>query len=219
MAKMNKKGLEFEITSVGAIRTNCYIVKGKDNHAVIIDPGADAEAILAKVHEMNVVVDGILLTHGHFDHIMAVNDIRNATRAKVYASKAEKNLLGAPELNCTLMGAGVALGIVADVLLEDQEIFEAAGIPFQLLLTPGHTAGSACYYAMENDMLFCGDTVFLESVGRTDLPTGNGSAIISSLNDIILMLPNDVRLLPGHGPETSVLYEKNNNPYARGNEE
>jgi glyoxylase-like metal-dependent hydrolase (beta-lactamase superfamily II) len=215
---MKQNGLEFKIITVGAIRTNCYIVKGKENHCIVIDPGAEAENILQSIDEEGWTVDAILLTHGHFDHIMAVDQIREKTRAKVYAASTEEKLLRTPELNCTIMGADIALGVEADCLLDDGQVFDIAGLNVQAIFTPGHTAGSVCYYFKEAAVLFCGDTVFLESVGRTDLPTGNSTAIIESLNEKILTLPDEVHIYPGHGPDTSVKYEKTANPYAKGNE-
>lgn len=215
MDNMNKNGLDFEIMTVGAIRTNCYIVKGEDDKCFVVDPGAEAERIMQHIKELGLQLDAILLTHGHFDHIMAVDEIRRDALAKVYASATEQKLLEDPELNCTLMGAGKAMTVTPDVTVLDQEHFEAAGIDVQVISTPGHTAGSVCYYLPEYAVVFCGDTVFLESVGRTDLPTGSGPAVIQSLNERILPLPPETKLYPGHGSDTTVAYERNNNPYAR----
>lgn len=109
--------------------------------------------------------------------------------------------------------AGRPVGLRADVLLKDGQVYEAAGMKFQVIHTPGHTKGSCCYYLEQEKMLFCGDTLFFESIGRADLPTGNSRELLATLRDKVLVLPDDVKVYTGHGPVTGIGYEKENNPY------
>ena len=154
----------------------------------------------------------ILLTHGHFDHILGVKELQAATGAKTYLLKEEVSLSSDPEKN--LSGwSGTQVSLLPDVEVSDGEVLTLASITFKVLATPGHTDGSCCYYIEEDGVVFCGDTVFLESVGRTDFPTGSGSKLLNSVREKIFTLPDDVKLYPGHGDATSVEHEKKYNPF------
>lgn len=109
---------------------------------------------------------------------------------------------------------GYEVALEPEVLLKDRQNLEIAGMRFQVIHTPGHTKGGCCYYSEEDKVVFCGDTLFMESIGRTDFPTGNGRELIDSLKKRLLVLPGDVTAYPGHGPETTIDYEQANNPYA-----
>ena len=109
---------------------------------------------------------------------------------------------------------GYETALEPECFLRDGQVLEIAGLQFRIIHTPGHTRGGCCYYAEEDKILFSGDTIFMESIGRTDLPTGNERELLASVRNKILTLPDDVRIYPGHGPETSVAYEAANNPYA-----
>lgn len=201
---------------VGMVQTNCYFVTNTSTkETLIIDPGAEEKRILDYLREKELKPCAILLTHGHFDHIMAVNELRQALSVKVYACKEERELLEDTALNCSY-DFGKPYQVVADVLLKDGAEFSAAGFSVKLLHTPGHTAGSCCYHVVAEEgqeALFSGDTVFMESVGRCDLPTGNVRKIVESLKKL-LKLEADLLVYPGHGPRTSIGYEQKNNPYA-----
>lgn len=200
--------------TVGPVQTNCYILaKEEGGSCVVVDPGEEAEKIADQIMKNGWKCEGILLTHGHFDHITGVGRLCALTGAKVYANEAERDLLSDPVLNCSGM-AGHAVAIEPEYFLRDGQKIEIAGITFQMIATPGHTSGGCCYYIEEEQILFSGDTVFMESVGRTDLPTGNMQRLIDSVREHIFTLPDAVKIYPGHGPETSVGYEKQNNPYA-----
>lgn len=200
--------------TVGPVQTNCYIMakEGKDL-CVVIDPGEEPEKIAEYIKKKNWSCAAILLTHGHFDHITGVSCLAAITGAKVYAGEAEKELLSDPVLNCSGM-AGNAVALEPEYFLRDGEKIEIADISFETIATPGHTVGGCCYYIPDSGILFSGDTLFMESVGRTDLPTGNMHKLIESVRNRIFTLPDSVKIYPGHGPETSVAYEKENNPYA-----
>ena len=208
--------MEIEITmlTVGPVGTNCYIVnkKGSDS-CVVIDPGDEAEKIASYVNKKGLKNEAILLTHGHFDHIMGVTELASLVGGKVYAYEGEKELLMDCRLNASTM-IGCAVGLEPEILVRDGQTLEIADMKFQIIHTPGHTIGGCCYYMKEEKLLFSGDTIFMESVGRTDLPTGNGRQLIDTIREKIFTLPPEVQIYPGHGPETSVAYEKENNPFA-----
>lgn len=206
--------MDISVLTVGPIQTNCYVVHQEGNsQCVVIDPGEEAAKITDFLKRKGLECKGILLTHGHFDHITGVAELAAATRAKTYAYEDEKDLMMDPALNgSSLMGYEVALE--PEVLLKDRQNLEIAGMRFQVIHTPGHTKGGCCYYSEEDKVVFCGDTLFMESIGRTDFPTGNGRELIDSLKNRLLVLPGDVTAYPGHGPETTIDYEQANNPYA-----
>lgn len=197
---------------VGAVMTNCYVVsEGQD--AIIIDPGANAEGIAEYIRGQELCTRAILLTHGHFDHILAANRLREEFGAKVYCLDEERELVSDPGLNAAEIfrfhGA-----VVPDEVFRDGQTLSFGSLNCRVIATPGHTRGGACFYFEQEGVLFSGDTLFFESVGRTDLPTGNASALLSSLREKLFVLPRQVKVYSGHGPATSIGYEKENNPYA-----
>lgn len=201
---------------VGDLGTNCYVVYNDDTkEGIIIDPGADEDKIASCIDSKSITPKAIFLTHGHFDHIMAAGCLASKYNVLVYAHECEKDIL--PDATLNLSGFyGIAYGIIANELLKDGQVIDIIGTKVKVLHTPGHTIGGCCYYFADEKMVFCGDTMFMESVGRTDFPTGNPDTIVTSLNNVILNLPEDVKAYPGHGPSTSIGYEKVNNPYVDG---
>lgn len=205
-------GLKIKAIIVGMVQTNCYILSNvKTKQAVILDPGDEAERILSYLQNEGLELEAILLTHGHFDHIIGVQGILAQKNIPVYAYEAEQDLLEDANLNCSIQ-VGRAATVMGAKLLKADAAVKAAGFDAKLIATPGHTKGSCCFYFEKNQSLFSGDTLFLESVGRTDLPTGNGSAIIQSVKGL-MKLPDDTYVFPGHGDVTCVKYERANNPY------
>lgn len=205
-------GLKIKVMVVGMVETNCYVLSNvKTKKAVIVDPGDQANVICRYLREEGLELEGILLTHGHFDHIIGVSGVLENYHVPVYAYEAEKDMLEDMRLNCSVQ-IGTPATVMGATFKKADETFEAAGFPVKLLATPGHTKGSCCLYFEKNECLFSGDTLFLESVGRTDLPTGNSRAIIESVNSL-MNLPGETYVFPGHGPATTVKYEKANNPY------
>ncbi len=197
---------------VGVIGTNCYLVINEEQKTgVVVDPGGDADQILEKIKQKGITIEAIFLTHGHSDHIMAVDEVREATGAKVYISEADADMLTKASSNLSVyMGAGREFK-ATDEFLVDGETITAAGLKFQVVATPGHTKGGVCLLC--GDTVFCGDTIFSESIGRTDLPGGSYSQILHSIKTKIMVLPDEMKLLPGHGPATTIGWERRRNPF------
>ncbi|CDE68151.1 putative uncharacterized protein [Clostridium sp. CAG:277] len=206
--------LKCDFRVVGPIQTNCYFLYREDTkECLIIDPGYEADKIEAYVQKKQLHVAGILLTHGHFDHITAADEVRKKFQTKIYASGKEKELMADPRMNVSVM-MGESVSLKADVWLEDGQELEMLGETMRCILTPGHTGGGMCFYFPKACMLFSGDTLFQESVGRTDFPTGSSRKLIRSVREKLLVLPEAVRVYPGHGLMTTIRDEQMFNPYA-----
>ena len=200
--------------TLGSVATNCYsLIQEATGETLVIDRADREDVIGRKALDEGLRLKAVLLTHGHGDHILAVNDLKKTFGIPVYAAADEESLLRDPDrnLSASLFGCPVTVG--PDVLLRDGETFEAAGISLRMLLTPGHTPGSCCYYSEEEKILFSGDTLFCASVGRTDFPGGSSRELLRSIREKLLVLPEDVTVYPGHGESTSIGYEKKYNPY------
>lgn len=199
---------------VGAVQTNCYFFSDEETkECVIVDPGDDAQKLLKLIKERGLKPMAILLTHGHFDHIMAVGEVKAAFDIPVYAAEEEREVLANTGINLSVqMSSPVSLE--ADCWLKDGDTIEMLGQEVVCLLTPGHTKGGMCYYFKKAGVLFSGDTLFQESVGRTDFPTGSMSTLIRSIREKLFVLPSTVKVYPGHGLVTSIENEKMFNPFA-----
>ena len=198
---------------LGYVQTNTYFVYDEDTKATIVfDPAANGKELYEQLSELGFDVKAIFLTHGHFDHIMGVNEFKNAAGdINVYASKEEVELCGSAQLNCSEQ-IGRPYTVKVDVPLEDGEVVDIAGIKIKLIYTPGHTIGSSCYLFEEDKILIAGDTLFLGSCGRTDLPTGSGGTLDRSLKKL-MELDDDIAVYPGHGDKTTIGYERKYNPF------
>ena len=198
---------------LGPVQTNCFFLINEDTkELLIIDPADRAQGIIDWILSEGLKPVAILLTHGHFDHIMAVEGLRKEYQIPMYASKDEVEVLANPQLNVsTMMGAYVSMK--ADELFADGDVLELAGMKLKVISTPGHTIGSVCFYIEEEKMLISGDTLFEASVGRTDFPTGSSRQLIHSIKTRLFILPEDVNVFPGHGEVTSIAYEKTHNPF------
>lgn len=198
---------------VGNVATNCYFAINDDTKEVlIVDPGAAAVQLAGKVKEHGLTPAGILLTHGHFDHASAAEELAELLDVKVYAHEAEKETLETPGIN--LSGwEGKADVYHADVYVRDEQELELAGFRNKVLFTPGHTVGGCCFYFEEQGVLFSGDTLFEGSIGRTDFPKGSASLLIRAIKEKLLILPDETSVYPGHGEMTSIGMERMNNPF------
>ena len=201
--------------TLGPVQTNCYFLFREDTKdCVIIDPAAEPDQIKDLIQELELKPKAILLTHGHFDHIMAVDAVRDQYQIPVYAAEAERETLADESYNMAGMIGVSALSVQADHWLQDGDEIELLGQPVRCILTPGHTVGGMCYYFPQAAMLFSGDTFFHESVGRTDFPGGSMSVLIRSIREKLFVLPEAVQVYPGHGLVTSIQNEKMFNPFA-----
>lgn len=207
--------ITFDYKVIGMIGTNCYLVKNEDTaQSVLIDPAEAPDAIQEMIDKSGCELKAVLLTHGHSDHIGAAKEICERNNVKLYAGEDEKALLLSPQLNLSAQ-LGQAVSIEADYWVKDKDQLNIAGMNIKVIHTPGHTAGGTCYYIEDAGLLFSGDTLFAESVGRTDFPTGSMSQIVRSVKEKLMTLPDDTKVFPGHGESTSIGYEKKYNPYCQ----
>jgi hydroxyacylglutathione hydrolase len=201
---------------LGDFQTNCYVVR-QDEAAldcVIIDPGFEADDLLGFLsqHQLNPVA--VMITHGHADHTAGLAALRREyPRIKVSIHKDDAGLLVDSEANLSTLAGAVVATEPADVLLRDKDMIEEAGIKLKVLHTPGHTPGGICLYAEPEALVFVGDTLFADSVGRTDFPGGNTDQLIDSIRSKLFTLPDGTAVYPGHGMRTTIGREKRANPF------
>ncbi len=199
---------------VGPIMTNCFFLINNDSKKlIVIDPGASAKALYEEIKKLDCVCEAILLTHGHFDHADGVDELKALTGAKVYAHEDEKKVLNDPSYNLSDDFVATGSKYDADVFVNDAEHLKLSGFDIAVIHTPGHTPGGICFYIEEEKILFSGDSLFNQSIGRTDFLEGSASQLIRSIKEKLLCLPDDVNVYPGHGAATSIGYEKKYNPF------
>ena len=191
------------------MQTNCYLLK-EDGHVLIIDPASSTNRIMSFLEE-NEEVDGILLTHGHFDHIMGVNSINKDFNAKVLVHKDDKQIIDESDDFMMSVGLEPFEHPVIDEYIDESTEIKIGNTPIKVIHLPGHTQGGVGY--LIEDKLFSGDTVFLESIGRTDLVGGNYQQLVSSIKEKVFALPDKTTIYTGHGTNTTVEHEKKYNDF------
>lgn len=208
---------------LGVCQTNCYFLyREGSQECIVVDPADQGVSIYSALQKNGFRVAAILLTHGHFDHIWGLDALRDAVNAaaeadgiepvRAYAHEAEKELLRDARKNVSEQ-AGRPCTTYADVYVKDGQEISAAGMTCRVIETPGHTAGGCCYYFEEAGFLLAGDTLFAESVGRTDFPTGSMGTLVRSIRDRLFVLPEDTKVYSGHGESTTIGHEKEYNPF------
>lgn len=197
---------------VGSMEANCYILGCPETkEAAVVDPGAEGGRIMRRLEQLGLKCRYIILSHGHADHIGALGQVREATGSKVLIHRQDGDMLTSPGRNLSLyMGASLHFA-PADRLLEDQDTISVGKLTLRILHTPGHTPGSICIQS--GDVLITGDTLFAGSVGRSDFPGGNHQQLIRSIKEKLLVLPPQTRVLPGHGPASTIGEENKYNPF------
>lgn len=199
---------------VGPVAANCYILSDEAGVGIVIDPGGDAPAILDKIQKENIKVKAILNTHGHSDHIAANDAVRDATGAPLYIHEADENMLTDPRANLSLFMGGKIVSRPAEYHLTEGDILRFGAIELRVLHTPGHSPGGVCLAG--DGVVFSGDTLFAESIGRTDFPGGSLTQLLSEIKEKLMSLPDDTVVYSGHGPSTTIGWERQYNPYLNG---
>jgi Zn-dependent hydrolases, including glyoxylases len=195
--------------------TNCYVVwDEKTLEAAVIDPGFEDQRISDIINENKLKVNYILLTHGHFDHLGGVNQIKKLTGAKVLIHENDADCLIDPRRNLSVLAGMSMILEPADGFLNENETITLGNIAFRVIHTPGHSKGGICLLA--EDQLFAGDTLFNTSIGRTDFADGDLNELLNGIKSKLFVLDDATTVLPGHGENTTIGYEKTNNPFLKG---
>lgn len=206
--------LKTDVLELGMLPTNTYFVTNEDTKdCLIIDPSDGADRIISWIEDHKVRPAAVYLTHGHDDHIGSVNELKRKYGLLTYISKDEEEFCESTYYNLSQM-FGHPRAIEPDLFFVDGQAVKILGTEMTVLFTPGHTVGSACYYFSQEKMLFSGDTLFRESVGRSDFPGGSTLSLIASVRKL-MKLPEDVRVYPGHGGQTTIGHERRYNPYVK----
>lgn len=203
-----------ETIPVGTLETNCYVIAGDAaGPGVVIDPGDDSARVLSAAERLGIHIEKILVTHGHWDHIGALADMAEATGAEVLVHEQDAEYLADPNKNLSALVFERREGH-ADRTVEDGEVITVGDLEIRVIHTPGHTPGGMSLLVEAN--LFCGDLIFYDSIGRTDLPGGDRDKMHQSVHGKAMTLPDDTNIYPGHGPPTTVAREREHNPYLTG---
>jgi hydroxyacylglutathione hydrolase len=207
--------IKVERFELGELQTNAYLlINEKTSKALVIDPGMNPRSLKNKIEKLSLDVEAILLTHAHFDHIAGVDELRSFTNAPVYIHPLEADWLSDPKKNGSLRWPEVTPPITtspAEFDLAHGQILQLLDISIRVLHTPGHSPGSVSF--LYENLLFGGDVLFRLSIGRSDLPGGNLRELSNSIRQTLFALPDNTTVFPGHGPNTTIGYERHHNPY------
>jgi glyoxylase-like metal-dependent hydrolase (beta-lactamase superfamily II) len=206
-----------EILPVGALQCNCSIFGDETTrHALVIDPGDEIHRILEVLQRHSLTVTAIVITHAHIDHIGGAQKLKLATGAPVYMNLQDTELQAMLDVQATWLGMRTPEAVAIDAPLKDGDKLLIGATEVHVLHTPGHTPGSICLWMPAERKLVAGDTLFRDSIGRTDLPGGDGRQILRSIHDQLLHLPGDTEVFPGHGEPTTIAREKRSNYFLQG---
>jgi glyoxylase-like metal-dependent hydrolase (beta-lactamase superfamily II) len=206
-----------EILPVGMLQCNCSIFGDEaSGEAVVIDPGDEIGRITAILNQHHLRVKAIIITHAHIDHIGGAQKLKAATGAPVYMSANDQELYDQIDMQANWLGVAAPEKTAVDVNAREGEVVKLGPAEFRVLETPGHTQGSISLWIPAENKLVAGDTLFLDSIGRTDLPGGNSRQILRSIHDKLLPLDDTVVVIPGHGANTTIGRERRRNPFLQG---
>ena len=205
------------ILPVGLLQCNCSIF-GDDQtrEAIVIDPGDDIDQITGLLAQHQLKVKAIVITHAHIDHVAGAAQLRALTQAPVYLNDRDKQLIDLLAVQAKWLGMDTPQKPEIDSASTEGTVLTLGNTEFHVLETPGHTPGSQSLWIPSENKLVAGDTLFRESIGRTDLPGGDSRQILASIHTKLLTLPDDAVVIPGHGPETTIGHEKQFNPFLQG---
>ena len=203
-----------ETFPVGPLQCNCTILGDEaSGEAMVVDPGDNIPQILAFLAKHRLTLKQIVVTHGHIDHVGGAARLKKATGAPVLMNQKDLEQLEIMDEQASWLGVATPEVAPPDCSAEEGMVVGVAGHAAQVLYTPGHTQGSICLHFVAEKLLLAGDTLFAGSIGRTDLPGGDGKQILQSLHDRVLVLPDETKVIPGHGPATTVGKERESNPF------
>jgi glyoxylase-like metal-dependent hydrolase (beta-lactamase superfamily II) len=208
--------MKIDYLILGAYQTNCYVLRNDDSakDCLIIDPGLEAAELIEFLNEQKINPVAVVLTHGHIDHIAGVAAIRSRfPEIKVYIHHLDSEMLTDPGINLSSMSGSAFVTEAEDVSVKEKDLIDLAGVKLLVLHTPGHTPGGISLYSKEAGVAFVGDTLFADSIGRTDFPGGSMSQLLASVREKLFTLPDQTQVYPGHGPATTIAAEKAHNPF------
>ncbi len=203
-----------EVTPVGPLQCNCSIIGDETTReAFVIDPGDEVEGLLRRIRELGLTVKAIVITHGHIDHIGGAAKLKAATGAPIYMNAEDQQQIQLLDMQAAWIGVESPGKVEIDQATRDSDQIKVGFLEATVMHTPGHTEGSSCLYFPAQQRLIAGDTIFAGSIGRTDLPGGNFEKLMSSLHTELMALPDEVVIIPGHGPQTTIGEERATNPF------